>query len=123
MSERGVDAVRLCYDQASVELTQRIFRETQKEDDLMISFSDFADWYTDGGYRVAPWLELLDMRKWPGPSFDFTLTLDGDKLSIFPTDVNGLADAMSLSKLDEIAPLQMQDVVQSIGYEGLNRYM
>ena len=118
MSERGVDAARLSYDQTSVELTERIFRETQKEDDLMISFSDFADWYTDGGYRVAPWLELLDMRKWPGPSFDFTLTLDGDKLSIFPTDVNGLADAMSLSKLDEIAPLQMQDVVQSIGYEG-----
>ena len=28
------------------------------------AFDDFADWYTDGGYAMAPWLELLDLRKW-----------------------------------------------------------
>ena len=25
-----------------------------------ITFEDFAQWYTEGGYIVAPWLELLD---------------------------------------------------------------
>ena len=30
----------------------------------MVVFDDFAQWYTDGGYEVAPWLELLDLSKW-----------------------------------------------------------
>jgi len=28
-----------------------------------ITFEDFAEWYTGGGYRVAPWLEFLDLKK------------------------------------------------------------
>ena len=30
----------------------------------LISFDDFALWYTKGGYGIIPWLELLDLRKW-----------------------------------------------------------
>lgn len=26
-------------------------------------FEDFASWYTDGGFKIAPWLEFLDLRK------------------------------------------------------------
>ncbi len=26
-------------------------------------FEDFASWYTDGGFTIAPWLEFLDLRK------------------------------------------------------------
>jgi hypothetical protein len=29
-----------------------------------ISFSSIADWYSNEGFRVASWLELLDNRKW-----------------------------------------------------------
>lgn len=29
-----------------------------------ITFDDIADWYTSIGYRIAPWLELLDLSKW-----------------------------------------------------------
>ena len=32
--------------------------------DDLVAFDDFADWYTDGGYKVASWLELLDLSKW-----------------------------------------------------------
>ncbi|KAL7549234.1 hypothetical protein ACHAWF_012502 [Thalassiosira exigua] len=28
-----------------------------------VTFEDFARWYTEGGYAVAPWLELLDLHK------------------------------------------------------------
>ena len=28
-----------------------------------ISFESFAKWYTDGGFNIAPWLELLDLKK------------------------------------------------------------
>lgn len=34
-----------------------------RADDQMITFEEFADWYTEGGYTVAPWLELLDLKK------------------------------------------------------------
>jgi hypothetical protein len=29
-----------------------------------ITFDHIADWYTTTGYRIAPWLELLDISKW-----------------------------------------------------------
>ena len=29
----------------------------------LYTFEIFADWYTNGGYNVAPWLELLDLKK------------------------------------------------------------
>jgi hypothetical protein len=28
------------------------------------TFKDLADWYTQGGYQIATWLELLDLSKW-----------------------------------------------------------
>ena len=56
------------------------------------------------------------MKKWPGPSFDFTLTPEGDKLSVFPSDIAGFKDTMSTSNLDKITPEQMQEKVESIGY-------
>lgn len=34
--------------------------ETHKQ---FFSFEDFATWYTTGGYKIAPWLELLDLSK------------------------------------------------------------
>ena len=34
-----------------------------REDMMMATFEDFAQWYTEGGYTIAPWLELLDLTK------------------------------------------------------------
>lgn len=31
--------------------------------DKLYPFERVAKWYTDGGYNIAPWLELLDLRK------------------------------------------------------------
>jgi Ca2+-binding EF-hand superfamily protein len=36
--------------------------ETKQTDRL--NFDDFGQWYNDGGFERAPWLELLDLRKW-----------------------------------------------------------
>ena len=49
-------------DDAAVALAATIFQETGCDD--LIAFDDFADWYTEGGFRVASWLELLDLSKW-----------------------------------------------------------
>lgn len=29
-----------------------------------INFDEFGQWYNEGGFEVAPWLELLDLNKW-----------------------------------------------------------
>jgi len=36
--------------------------ETKRMDRL--DFDEFGQWYNDGGFERAPWLELLDLRKW-----------------------------------------------------------
>ena len=38
--------------------------DTVFEDQNSVSFDDLADWYSSTGYRVSPWMELLDMSKW-----------------------------------------------------------
>lgn len=29
-----------------------------------VDFDDFGEWYNEGGFETAPWLELLDLKKW-----------------------------------------------------------
>jgi len=49
-------------DDAAVHLAATIFDDAGCDD--LIAFDDFADWYTDGGFKLASWLELLDLSKW-----------------------------------------------------------
>ena len=64
-------------DNACVALTDRIFEDAElndsQENDESISFEEFADWYTYTGFEYAPWLELLDLKKWfPQPQTDLS---------------------------------------------------
>jgi len=36
----------------------------QKRQSDRLNFDDFGEWYNDGGFERAPWLELLDLKKW-----------------------------------------------------------
>jgi Ca2+-binding EF-hand superfamily protein len=29
-----------------------------------VNFDEFGEWYNEGGFETAPWLELLDLKKW-----------------------------------------------------------
>ena len=29
-----------------------------------VDFDEFGEWYNEGGFEMAPWLELLDLKKW-----------------------------------------------------------
>ncbi|CAJ1958039.1 unnamed protein product [Cylindrotheca closterium] len=42
---------------------KHVERTGHRPDRVMHTFDGFADWYTSGGYNVAPWLELLDLKK------------------------------------------------------------
>lgn len=37
------------------------WRKKKKE---RVDFDEFGQWYNEGGYQTAPWLELLDLTKW-----------------------------------------------------------
>lgn len=56
----GHDNVRDDADDAAISLLARVFPQNQSH----ITFDDFADWYTQGGFQHASWLELLDLNKW-----------------------------------------------------------
>ena len=57
-------------DDACVEVTMSVFSEADLMKDGLISFEEFAEWYTQGGYNTIPWLELLDLKKWPYEEID-----------------------------------------------------
>jgi hypothetical protein len=39
-----------------------------------LNFDEFGLWYNEGGFERAPWLELLDLKKWVlADNFDATL--------------------------------------------------
>jgi len=51
-------------DQFIVSLEKKRKRKSDESRETMTAaFEDFAEWYTEGGYTVAPWLELLDLTK------------------------------------------------------------
>ena len=41
-----------------------VFRESDSVYENSLSFDEFAEWYTNGGFKVASWFELLDLHKW-----------------------------------------------------------
>jgi hypothetical protein len=59
--------------------------ETKQMDRL--DFDEFGQWYNDGGFERAPWLELLDLNKWVLLDIDIQAendvpkTSDGDRLN------------------------------------------
>ena len=71
-----------------------------------VTFEDFATWYTDGGYKIAPWLELLDLNKF--------LSLIGDNKTPEVMFTFPLANSNSLVVLRDDAAYVRQ-VVADLG--------
>jgi hypothetical protein len=55
------EATRIC-DDCAVWTASKMFSALPNQS--AVSFEDIADWYTNGGFEVATWLELLDIGKW-----------------------------------------------------------
>eukprot|EP01138_Halocafeteria_seosinensis_P005027 gb/GECG01005140.1/.p1 GENE.gb/GECG01005140.1/~~gb/GECG01005140.1/.p1 ORF type:complete len:2574 (+),score=322.80 gb/GECG01005140.1/:1-7722(+) len=59
----------LCEDVdiACVQLTEAAVYYNRKGNVTreVLSFEQFGAWYNEEGFKMAPWLELLDLRKWP----------------------------------------------------------
>eukprot|EP00968_Pinguiococcus_pyrenoidosus_P002291 scaffold126_cov246-Pinguiococcus_pyrenoidosus.AAC.9 len=55
----------VAIDAAAQWTADKVFENAEIEDpEGGCTFNDIATWYGEEGHRVAPWLELLDLRKW-----------------------------------------------------------
>ncbi len=52
-------------DDTAVEATHLVFASLGEPSAHRVSFEQFGQWYNADGFLVLPWLELLDLRKWP----------------------------------------------------------
>ncbi|GAG26701.1 unnamed protein product, partial [marine sediment metagenome] len=68
-----------------------------------MTFEDFAQWYTVEGFRIIPWLELLDLRKWRMTylyqffSESQLLTTESDEESVFEFLLNGDGNVLAIN--------------------------
>ncbi|GAG40868.1 unnamed protein product, partial [marine sediment metagenome] len=60
--ESNFENIRQCIKIGAYEATEKVFSQT--ECGRTISFHKFGKWYTEGGFHLCPWLELLDVHKW-----------------------------------------------------------
>jgi Ca2+-binding EF-hand superfamily protein len=102
---------------------------TRKKD--RVDFDEFGQWYNEGGFETAPWLELLDLKKWvlvdnSLDEFDISLeagspgllgggTIDGECPPAPPDDSmdpsffdDDAAALMPMDSIDEMDLLLMQ---------------
>ena len=64
MNAYGLAKIMYGIVNAADTLSATVFDQSDKSETDQINFEEFADWYTYGGFEVAPWLELLDLKKW-----------------------------------------------------------
>ncbi|GMI16563.1 hypothetical protein TrLO_g722 [Triparma laevis f. longispina] len=61
-NELDVDQANELISQVSNFAVERVVEFAGSGDN--ISFNEFGSWYNAGGFRICPWLELLDLSKW-----------------------------------------------------------
>ena len=59
------DALQSVLKRAAADFTDAVFEQSKRSKTGLINYEEFGRWYNDGGHLVVPWLELLDLKKWP----------------------------------------------------------
>ena len=134
--------VERVVDNGAVRLTETVFAQATLDRAGSVSFEEFAEWYTNGGFETAPFLELLDLGKWPfeetqasgsAPNasatassdaavFEFPLSVDSvddESLSIYQGDVDNLRMIVSKTKLHTLAPARMHETFEAAAKQGV----
>ncbi|GBG31229.1 Kv channel-interacting protein 4 [Hondaea fermentalgiana] len=52
-------------DRTGVEVARAVYEHFGKTDTDTVSFEEFGEWYNHEGHEAVPWLELVDLGKWP----------------------------------------------------------
>jgi len=86
-----VEALYTVVDDATVSIAKTVFAQLGEGADgdgdtnaptgggrKSLTFDEFGDWYNRGGFRLIPWLELLDLVKWPFSEAQMEAGADAD---------------------------------------------
>lgn len=121
-------------------LTARIMYEADTASTDAITFQEFADWYGSHGCVDSPWIELLDVAKWPGkdaledrlkstqPStFTFSISDESSALHYSDDDVSHFLHRLAVSGLRNLDISSLYEVVMghasSVDTIDLDSYM
>jgi Ca2+-binding EF-hand superfamily protein len=130
-------------DAGAMDVTERVFQWLMEASgqNMRINFEQFANWYTEGGFRYSPWLELLDTRKWsmgnqvqeiepeaeqgeqssekiaPVVVMKFEVPLSLEKTESIPVteeDIENLSALLSLTTLNEQRLMDLHDSLLAV---------
>ncbi|CAH0478419.1 unnamed protein product [Peronospora belbahrii] len=88
-----------------------------------ISLAEFAAWYAAGGYMDCPWLELLDLSKWPAKEafeaskrekpliYAFDMLEEGSILHFTESDISTYLFMLRSTKLGELNVSKVYDAL------------
>lgn len=110
-------------ERAAGAVISKLFCEATCRYPDVISLAEFAAWYAAGGYMDCPWLELLDLSKWPAKeAFEaskrekplicaFDIQDEGNILNFSETDISTYLFVLRSTKLSESSVSKIYDIL------------
>lgn len=108
-------------ERAAGAVISKIFCEAKCRHPDVISLAEFAAWYAAGGYMDCPWLELLDLSKWPAKEafeaskrekpliYAFDMQDEGNILNFTETDMSTYLFVLRSTSLSETSVSKIYD--------------
>ncbi|TYZ50993.1 hypothetical protein PybrP1_012827 [[Pythium] brassicae (nom. inval.)] len=108
-------------ERAAGAVIAKLFCEAKCRHKDVISLAEFAAWYAAGGYMDCPWLELLDLSKWPAKEafeaskrekpliYAFDMQDEGNILNFTETDMSTYLFVLRSTNLSETSVSKIYD--------------
>ncbi|CAI5708578.1 unnamed protein product [Hyaloperonospora brassicae] len=127
-SSNHTGSSRSCSNNSAAEraagvVVSKLFCEARCKRPDIISLAEFAAWYAAGGYMDCPWLELLDLSKWPAKeAFEaskrekpllcaFDMLEEGNILHFTESDISTYLFMLRSTKLSELSVSKVYDAL------------
>ncbi|KAI9916624.1 hypothetical protein PsorP6_017064 [Peronosclerospora sorghi] len=110
-------------ERAAGAVVSKLFGEVKCKRPDSINLAEFAAWYAAGGYIDCPWLELLDLSKWPAKEafeaskrekpliYAFDMLEEGSILHFTENDISTYLFMLRSTKLGELSVGKMYDTL------------
>jgi Ca2+-binding EF-hand superfamily protein len=110
-------------ERAAGAVVSKLFCEATCKRPDAISLAEFAAWYAAGGYIDCPWLELLDLSKWPAKEafeaskrekpliYAFDMLEEGSILHFTESDISTYLFMLRSTKLGELSVSKVYDAL------------
>ncbi|TMW67626.1 hypothetical protein Poli38472_011246 [Pythium oligandrum] len=110
-------------ERAAGAVISKLFCEAKCRHPDAITLSEFASWYANGGYMDCPWLELLDLSKWPAKEafeaskrekpliYAFDMLEEGSILHFTESDISTYLFMLRSTKLGDLSVTKIYDTL------------